>query len=75
VAPDQRHISTTSQHTRRVSGVEFMSTAVRGQSVAGRPPRVRDQARDAVTVMAFSAATSAALTVALLLLSYLGRQG
>ena len=52
-----------------------LSTVVRGQSVAGRPPRVRDQARDAVTVMAFSAATSAALATALVLLSHLGRQG
>ena len=52
-----------------------MSTAVRGQSVSGRPPRVRDQARDAVTLMAFSAATSAALATALVLLSHLGRQG
>jgi hypothetical protein len=50
-----------------------MSTVVRGQSVAGRPPRVRDQARDAITVMAFSATTSAALAAALLLLSSLGR--
>ena len=46
-----------------------------GQSVSGRPPRVRDQARDAVTLMAFSAATSAALATALVLLSHLGRQG
>jgi len=52
-----------------------LSTTVRGQSVASRPPRVRDQARDAVTVMAFSAATSAALATALVLLSHLGRQG
>jgi hypothetical protein len=42
---------------------------------AGRPPRVRDQARDAVTLMAFSATTSAALAATLLLLSHLGRQG
>ena len=52
-----------------------MITVVRGQSVAGRPPRVRDQARDAVTVMAFSAATSGAIAAALVLLSHLGRQG
>jgi hypothetical protein len=79
VAPDQRHTSAEAAHiapastTNRVSGVEFMSTVVRGQSVAGRPPRVRDQARDAITVMAFSATTSAALAAALLLLSSLGR--
>lgn len=49
-------------------------STVGGRSVAGRPPRVRDQARDAVTLMAFSAATSAALAVGLVLLSHLGRQ-
>lgn len=52
-----------------------LSAPVRGQSVAGRPPRVRDQARDAVTVMAFSAAASGGLAAALVLLSHLGRQG
>ncbi|WP_182526347.1 hypothetical protein [Nocardioides dongkuii] len=34
--------------------------------------RVREQARDALTVMAFSAATSAAVAVSLLLLARLG---
>jgi hypothetical protein len=48
---------------------------VRGQSLAGRPPRVREQARDAVTVMVFSAAMSASFATALVLLSHLGRQG
>jgi hypothetical protein len=52
-----------------------LSAPVRGHSVAGRPPRVRDQARDAVTVMAFSAAASGGLAAALVLLSHLGRQG
>ena len=35
--------------------------------------RVRHQAREAVAVMAFSAATSAALAVGMLLLTTLGR--
>lgn len=35
--------------------------------------RVRDQARDAVAVMAFSAALSAAFATALLLISSVGR--
>lgn len=45
-------------------------------SVSGNPPttpRVREQARDAVAVMAFSAGASVALTVAVLLLMALGR--
>ena len=39
------------------------------------PPvrRVRDQAREAVAVMAFSAAASAGLAIALLLVTSLGR--
>ena len=39
---------------------------------AARPPRVREQARDAMTLMAFSAGTSAALSVALFVLMHLG---
>jgi hypothetical protein len=35
--------------------------------------RVRDQAREAVTLMAFSAATSVGLTGALVLLAHWGR--
>lgn len=41
-------------------------------SPAGEP-RVRHQARDALAVMTFSAATSAGLALTLLLLSTLGR--
>ena len=38
-------------------------------------PRVRQQAREALAVMAFSAAASVALSLGLLLLMTLGRQG
>lgn len=38
-------------------------------------PRVRHQARDAATLMAFSAATSAAIAVFFLLLAVAARQG
>ena len=37
--------------------------------------RVREQAREAATLMAFSAFTSVALATALLLISHLGQQG
>jgi hypothetical protein len=50
-----------------------MSSTAVTRSVAGRPPRVREQARDAMTLMVFSAATSAGLTLALFLLMHLGR--
>jgi hypothetical protein len=62
-------MSTRSIHSRSLSTVGSRPTG------AGRPPRVREQARDAVTVMAFSATTSAALAAGLVLLSHLGRQG
>jgi hypothetical protein len=39
------------------------------------PRRVREQARDAATLMAFSALTSVALATALLMVSRLGQQG
>jgi hypothetical protein len=39
------------------------------------PRRVREQAREAAVVMAFSALTSAALATAIVLLSRLGQQG
>ena len=39
------------------------------------PRRVRDQAREAVVLMAFSAFTSLALASALLVISRLGQQG
>ena len=42
-------------------------------SVVPGPPRVREQAREAATLMAFSAATSAALAGALVLITGLGR--
>ncbi len=41
--------------------------------MASRPPRVREQARNAMTLMAFSAATSAGLTAAFFVLMRLGR--
>ncbi|WP_310530123.1 hypothetical protein [Nocardioides sp.] len=41
--------------------------------MATRPPRVREQARDAMAVMVFSAATSAGLTVALFVLTHVGQ--
>ena len=40
----------------------------------GSAPRVRHQARDAATLMAFSAATSVGLALAFLLLALLARQ-
>jgi hypothetical protein len=46
-----------------------------GRSAAARPLRVRDQAREAVTLIAFSAATASALALGLLLLTHLGSQG
>ena len=77
MAPDQPHITSQSAaptHTEAFSGVEHEHSR-QGAVRLRRPPRVRDQARDAVTLMAFSAATSAALATALVLLSHLGRQG
>ncbi len=50
-----------------------MSSTAVTRSVAGRPPRVREQARDAVALMIFSAATSAGLTAALFVLMHVGR--
>ncbi len=43
----------------------------RAAQPAGRPRRVRHQARDAVALMAFSATTSTALAAGLLLLAHL----
>ena len=51
------------------------STAVTrspGRAPSG-PPRVREQARDAMLLMSFSAGTSMVLAVGLLLLTRLGR--
>jgi hypothetical protein len=39
------------------------------------PRRVREQAREAAVLMAFSACTSVALATALLVLAHLGQQG
>jgi hypothetical protein len=50
-----------------------MSVAVTGRSPVAR--RVRHQAREVVAVMAFSLASSVGLTLVLLLLMTLGRQG
>lgn len=58
------------------NGVETMSaTQPLARTSAARPPRVRDQAREAATLIAFSAATASALALALLLLTHLGSQG
>jgi hypothetical protein len=43
--------------------------------VSAAPRRVRHQARDAVVLMAFSAATSVAVAVGLLLLAHLANAG
>jgi len=50
-----------------------MSSTAVTRNVATRPPRVREQARDAVTLMIFSAAMSAGLTATLFVLMHLGR--
>jgi hypothetical protein len=42
---------------------------------ASGPRRVRHQARDVVVLMAFSASTSVAVAVGILLLAHLGRAG
>ena len=39
------------------------------------PRRVREQAREAAVLMAFSAATSMALATTLLVITHLGQQG
>jgi hypothetical protein len=67
----------TSQHTsQHVSGVETMSTTQPWARTAAAPPlRVRDQARAAAALIAFSAATASCLALGLLLLTYLGHQG
>lgn len=68
--------STRQQQHQHSSGVETMSTAQPlGRTAAAPPLRVRDQARDAVVLVAFSAATASALALGLLLLTHLGSQG
>jgi hypothetical protein len=51
------------------------STQPSVRTVAAPPLRVRDQAREAVALIAFSAATACGLALALLLLTHLGAQG
>ena len=46
-----------------------------GRTAVATPLRVRDQARAAATLIAFSATTASALAVALLLLTHLACQG
>lgn len=46
-----------------------------GRTPASAPLRVRDQAREAAALIAFSAATACGLALALLLLTRLGSQG
>ncbi|MDT0185483.1 hypothetical protein Q9S36_35390 [Microbacterium sp. ARD31] len=45
------------------------------RTTAAPPLRVRDQAREAAALIAFSAATASCLAFALLLLAHLGHQG
>ena len=66
--------STSQQHS--VSGVETMSSTQSWARTPAAPPlRVRDQAREAAALIAFSAATASCLALALLVLAHLGRQG
>ena len=77
-ANEHHPTSTTSQHEQQPDsyGVETMSTTQPlGRTAAAPPLRVRDQAREAVTLIAFSAATASALALGLLLLTHLGPQG
>ena len=68
-------VSTIQQH-QHASGVETMSTTQPlGRSAVATPLRVRDQAREAAALIAFSAATASALALAILLLTHLGSQG
>ena len=46
-----------------------------GRTAAATPPRVRDQAREAMALRVFSAATASSIALALVLLASLGRQG
>lgn len=52
-----------------------MTTPATATEPPSAPRRVREQAREAMTVMLFSLATSVALASALLLVSRLGSQG
>jgi len=46
-----------------------------GHTAAAPPSRVRDQAREVVALIAFSAGAASCLALALLLLVHLGQQG
>ena len=46
-----------------------------GRTTAGMPLRVRDQAREVVAVVVFSAVTASCLALGLLLLTSLGTRG
>ena len=46
-----------------------------GHTTAPAPLRVRDQAREAAVLIAFSAATASCLALALMVLAHLGHQG
>ena len=80
---NQHHPASTIQHhhpastagTTASSGVEIMSTTQPLGRTAAPPLRVRDQAREAAALIAFSAATASCLALALLLLAHLGSQG
>lgn len=50
-----------------------MSSTAVTRSVASRPPRVREQARDAMALMVFSAGASVGLTLTFFALAQLGR--
>jgi hypothetical protein len=52
-----------------------MHTPVAATEPPPAPRRVRDQAREAVVLMAFSLGTSLALATALLVINHLGQQG
>lgn len=52
-----------------------MSTTQPTVRTAAPPLRVRDQAREAAVLIAFSAATACGLALVLLLLTHLGSQG
>ena len=51
------------------------STQSWARTQAAPPLRVRDQAREAAVLIAFSAATASCLALALMVLAHLGHQG
>ena len=63
------------QHTE-FSGVETMShTQSMGHASAEGSQRVRDQAREVLALMAFSAAMATGISLLLMLLLHLGQRG